>query len=146
MKTKILLSLLALAVLAGCGKDKYNTAPTLTLKSVGEKVIPKNGSLRVQFEITDDEGDISDTLYFKKVRKNRRPVATTDDLGRDSLTYPLPNVNKSRTTIMQLDLNYDLLISSSRAEPDSLTFQFWITDKAKNKSNVYNIENIVVFK
>ncbi len=74
MKTKILFSIAAVIFLAACGKDKYNTKPTIQLKSVGNKVVSFNGILRVEFEITDKEGDISDTLYIKKIRTNKKPL------------------------------------------------------------------------
>ncbi len=146
MKTKILLSLFVVVLLAACSKDKFNTAPTLTFKSAGNKTIAPGGSLQVVFEITDKEGDISNTLFYKKIRTNRNPVRPQDDLGRDSLTYPIPAAPNTRSISMELNLTYPLLQSTLRREPDSLTLQFWIIDKEKNKSEVYNLERVVVIK
>ena len=138
--------MLVLTVLTACKKNNFNTEPTLTLKSVSDKVVPSNGGLNIVFELTDKEGDISDTLFIKKIRTNLRPVAPSQDLGRDSLTYPIPEVVNTRKVLLQLDLNYSQLISTSRNEPDSLTIQFWIQDKAKNKSNVFELKEVVVIK
>lgn len=143
MKTKILVGLL-LVLMAGCKKDKFETAPTLTLKSTGERVIPRGGSLNLAFELTDKEGDISDTLYFKKIRNNRvvRPLL------RDSLAFAIPQVVDTRSVLLDMNLDYDLHLIATQATSanDSLTLQVWIKDKANNKSNVVNIDNVVVLK
>ncbi|WP_207492909.1 hypothetical protein [Aridibaculum aurantiacum] len=146
MKTKILVGLLALVVLIACKKDKYNTAPTLTLKSSSGKVVASGGGMNLTFEVTDKEGDISNTLFIKKTRTNKRPPTPNQDLGRDSLTYQIPNITNTRTVLMELNLSHAQLISTSRAEPDSLTVEFWILDKALNKSNVHRIEEVVILK
>lgn len=146
MKTKILVGMLALVVLAACKKDKFNTAPTLTFKSATNKVIPNGGGLLVKFEVTDKEGDISQTLFIKKIRTNRRIPTPSQILGRDSLTYQIPGIVPSRVVMMDLNLRYDQLISTSRSEPDSLTIEFWIEDQAKNKSNVHSLEQVVILK
>jgi hypothetical protein len=142
MRTKILLSIFVLFFLAACNKDKYNTTPTLTLKSTSDKNIPVNGSLQVEFELTDKEGDISDTLYFKKIRTNKR-VAT---LVRDSLVFPIPQVSNTKKIALLLNLTYNdhLRATQSGSESDSLTLQVWIKDKANNKSAITNITDVVV--
>ncbi len=87
MKIKILVTLLLVVFVVACNKNNYNTTPTLRLKSVGNKVVPFGGFLRVEFEVTDKEGDISDTLYFKKIRLNKLTTTTV----RDSLAFQIPH-------------------------------------------------------
>ena len=53
-------------VAVSCGKDKFNTKPSLKLKSINSRVIPVNGVLNIEFEFTDKEGDISNLLTLKK--------------------------------------------------------------------------------
>lgn len=147
MKTKILVSVLAVVFLAACGKDKYNTNPTIKLKSVGNKVVQPNGFLRVEFEITDKEGDISDTLYFKKIRTNRRTTA----IVRDSLAFQIPAAPTTRDGFIEMNLQYQnhLIAAISPGNPiqnDTLTLQFTVRDKAKNKSEPVTIENVVVIR
>jgi len=141
MRTKILLTLLVVVVLAACKKDKYNTTPTLTLKSTSNKTVPLNGTFNVEIELTDKEGDISDTLYFKKVRLNKRVTGTL----RDSLLFAIPEVTNIKTSFLNLDLQYQAhLLSSTNPgnppQPDTLRLEFYVKDKAKNKSN----ENIAI--
>jgi hypothetical protein len=151
MKTKILLSLLVVIVLAACKKDKYNTSPTLTLKSTSDKTVRptiNDGILNVQLELTDKEGDISDSLYFKKIRTNKRVTATV----RDSLKFGIPDPNKNvSTSFLNLDLQYENHLKSSinpgnPPAPDTLTLEFYVTDKAKNKSNVVSIPGVIVIR
>jgi hypothetical protein len=147
MKTKILLSLLVVIFLAACKKDKYNTTPTLTLKSTSKKTIPTNGTFTVQIELTDKEGDISDTLYFKKIRTNKKVTGTL----RDSLAFAIPQVTNVKTAFLQLDLQYQShLVSSTNPgnppAPDSLTIQVYVKDKAKNKSEILSIPDVIVIR
>ena len=146
MKTKILLSLFVIMIFAACKKEKFNTAPTLTLKSVGNKNVRPGASLAIVFEITDKEGDISNMLHFVKTRTNRRPVSTQDNLGRDTLKFQVPDAPNTRSILMDLNLTYPLLQSSLRREPDSLTLKFWLVDKAKNRSDTFRVENVVIIK
>jgi hypothetical protein len=147
MKTKILLSLLVVVFLAACKKDKYNTTPTITLKSTSNKTVAINNVFTVQFELTDKEGDISDTLYFKKIRTNKRVTGTV----RDSLMFAIPEVTNIKTSFLNLDLQYqNHLISSTNPgnppQPDTLTLQFYVKDKAKNKSEIISIPDVIVIR
>jgi hypothetical protein len=147
MKTKILLSLLVVVFFAACKKDKYNTTPTLTLKSTSNKTVAINNVFTVQFELTDKEGDISDTLYFKKIRTNKRVTGTV----RDSLMFAIPEVTNIKTSFLNIDLQYqNHLISSTNPgnppQPDTLTLQFYVKDKAKNKSEIISIPDVIVIR
>jgi hypothetical protein len=147
MKTKILVTLLVVIVLGACKKDKYNTTPTLTLKSVGNKVVQTGGILRVEFQVTDKEGDISDTLYFKKIRINKRTTTTI----RDSLRFQIPAAPKTTDGFIELNLQYQnhLISAISPGNPrqnDTLNLQFSVRDKAKNRSEPVTVENVVIIR
>ena len=150
MKTKILLTFLVMGVLYACSKDKFNTKPKLTLKSVSTKVVPFNGALNFEFEVTDKEGDISDSLYVKKVRINRRVVQTI----RDSFAFKLPSVPNTQTTFVSIDMAFNNHLISAINPPstgnppvrenDTLLFKFILKDKAKNLSDTFVSEPIVI--
>jgi hypothetical protein len=142
MKTKILLTILVVAGLAGCGKDNFNTKPTLTFRSVNTKVVPVNGTLTFQFEVTDKEGDITDSLWVKKVRLNKKVVPTV----RDSFFLTLPEVSKIQKAFVNVELTYNNYLVSARnpTESDSLQFKFVLRDKAKNASDTFTSETIVI--
>ncbi len=150
MKTKILVTLLIIGVLYACSKDKFNTKPTLTLRSVSSNVVPFNGSLNFEFEVTDKEGDISDSLYVKKVRLNKRVVATI----RDSFAFRLPSIPNTQTTFVSIDMGFNNHLISAINPPstgnppvrenDTLVFKFALKDKGKNLSDTFTSEPIVI--
>jgi hypothetical protein len=147
MKTKVLVALMAVFFLVACKKGGFDTTPTLTLKSVGNKVVSQGGFLRVEFEITDKEGDISDTLYFKKIRLNKRTTATV----RDSLAFSIPSAPKTTDGFIELNLQYQnhLISAISPGNPrqnDTLNLQFTVRDKAKNRSTPVTVENVIVIR
>ena len=147
MKTKILVAVLVVGFLAGCGKDKYNTKPTLVFKSVSADVVPVRGSLRFEFEVFDKEGDISDTFYIKKVRLNKKKTATV----RDSVKLRFPDVPDTRKGIIELNLTYDNYLTSAidpgnPPQNDTLLFKFAIRDKAKNVSDTFTSNPIVIIR
>jgi hypothetical protein len=147
MKTKILVAAIVVIFLAACGKDKYNTKPSLVFKSVSGDVVPIRGSLRFEFEVFDKEGDISDTFYIKKVRLNRRTTPTI----RDSVKLRFPDVPDTKKGIIELNLTYDNYLTSAinpgnPPENDTLLFKFVIRDKAKNVSDTFTSNPIVVLR
>jgi hypothetical protein len=147
MKTKILVGLFVIIIAAACGKDNYNTTPTITLESTSSKVVPSGGILRVELKVTDKEGDISDTIYVKKTRKNQRVTATI----RDSFPFRIPEGPETRNGFVTVDLRYtDHLTSAiSPGNPkqnDTLSIQFVVRDKAKNRSEPVIVDNVVIIR
>lgn len=151
---KLLIAGFVLVVLFSCNKDKYQTKPQISLKSVGAKVVPVNGVLNVVLSYTDKEGDISDSMYIKKIRLNKTVVATL----RDSLRYKIPDFPNYDKGEIDLALQYqNHLISASNPppipgsnpsvpQPDTLLFKFWIRDKAGNVSDTVTTEQIVIIR
>lgn len=152
-KGLMILSTLTLLVIAACSKDKFQTRPSLTLKSKTGDVVPVNGGMVFNFDYTDKEGDVSDTLFLRKIRLNKRVVATL----RDSLRYKVPTAPEKTKGEIELRLDYSTLISAQnpptipgsnpvRREPDTLQFRFVLKDKANNKSDTLVIGPIVVIR
>ena len=147
MKTKIFVGLFVLLFSAGCSKDNYNTVPTITLQSTSNKVVSSGSGLNIELKVTDKEGDISDTIYLKKIRKNVRTTPTI----RDSLAFKIPEGPETRNGFVTLDLLYQnhLLSAINPGNPkqnDTLTIQLTVRDKAKNKSEPLNIDNVVIIR
>lgn len=148
-----LIYVLALSTLiVACKKDKFQTKPSLKLKSISSNVIPVQGNLNVQFEFTDKEGDISDTIFVKKIRTNR--VAVKTNLDSFALTIPvIPNHNKG---IIELNLTYHFHLVSAESPPsrgnppnpedDTLILKFALRDKAKNVSDTVTTEPIIIIR
>lgn len=151
---KLFLAGLVLVVLVACNKDKYQTKPQISIKSVGADVVPVNSGLNIVLSFTDKEGDISDSLYIKKIRLNKTVVATL----RDSLKYKIPDFPDYSKGEINLQLDYqNNLISAinpppiqgsnpSKPQPDTLLFQIWIHDKAGHVSDTVTSKQVVILR
>ena len=155
MKKVFLATVLFAGILFACSKDKFQTKPQLRLKSVSNKLVPVNGTLEVELEYTDKEGDVDSILVIRKQRLNIRPVSPT---VRDSLKFTVPEFpNKDRGEISMV-LNYQthlihaqspLTIPNSnpaKREPDTLNLKFVLKDKAGNVSDTLIINNVIVVR
>ena len=152
MKTKILFTLMVTIFLAGCNKDKYTTKPILKFKSASNDVVPLGGTLRFELEVTDKEGDLSDTFFIKKIRLNKKVVPTI----RDSFAIKFPTIPNTKNGIIQIDLTYENYLKSAInpptsgtppiAESDTLLFKFAIRDKAKHVSDTVTSNRIVILR
>lgn len=141
--------LLLVLLFVACSKDKFESKPTIEIKSIGPNPVSLNVPLTIELEYTDKEGDIQDSIFVRKVRINQRKVART---LRDSFYLPLPGdaPKKTKGTI-KLTLDYQGYVisaedpgNSPNAAPDSLIFRFILQDKAKNRSDSIESELIVV--
>jgi len=151
---KLLIAGFVLIVLFACNKDKFQTKPQISLKSLSTKVVPVGGNLIVTLSYTDKEGDISDTLFFKKERLNKRVVPTL----RDSIKYPIPDFPAYDKGEIGLALRYEDHLKSAQAAPsipgsnppavesDTLNIKIWIHDKAGNSSDTVSTGPVVIIR
>ena len=153
MQKLVLYSILAFSfafiLFVACSKDKFESKPTIEIKSIGPNPVYLNAPLTIELEYTDKEGDIADSIFVRKVRINQKKVAKT---LRDSFWLQLPGdaPKKSKGTI-KLTLEYQNYVisaenpgNSPNAAPDSLIFRFNLQDKAKNRSDSIESELSVV--
>lgn len=128
---------------AACKKDKFTTAPQITFKSYnpnqGSNYSNSTNEPVMTLEITDAEGDLgfiagSDTakIYIKNLLTSKE----------DSLIFPdLRAANKSNFKA-EIDLGLLSVLGgrnlpiNQRPYVDTLYFEVYVTDFAKNKSNV----------
>lgn len=144
-------ALLTLAI--ACNKDKLETTPSLKLKSINSSTIPVGGNLIIQFDFTDKEGDISDTIFVKKIRINQIVVPTI----RDSFELQVPAFPDRSKGIIELELKYQNHLLSAINPPssggnppnlhdDTLIFKFALRDKAKHISDTVTTGPIVIVR
>lgn len=151
MKTKLLAPVIIILVLIACSKDKFQTKPQITVKSVSSYEIPVNGSLKVILEFTDKEGDVDDSLFVKKQRLNQRVVPTI----RDSLRYKIPEFPDETKGQMEVFMDYQAILSAilppnipgsdpPQKESDTLSVKFAVRDQAGNTSDTVSIGTVIV--
>ena len=151
MKTWVsLLAIIALVVIA-CGKDRFQTVPQLKLKSRNTEVVPLNGTLILDIEFTDKEGDVRDSLLVVRERLNAK--------GRIQLLaspYGIPDFPHTDKGEFELSLNYQFGLvfglspipipgtTPARREIDTLRLKIVARDAAGNKSDTLVVDNVYV--
>ena len=138
--------------LAACDKGKFQTKPTLELKSMSGNVVPVDGQLLLEFDYTDKEGDVDNSIFVKKVRLNKQQVPTI----RDEFDLPVPEFpQNTQGTIQVLMDNAGFLASainppndpvSGKPQPDTLLLKFVLKDRAGNTSDTVTTGQVIVLR
>lgn len=142
----IILIAFAVVFFAACEKNKFNTVPAITFKEFKPDVYnnstPDEQLPILIINVTDAEGDLgyingSDTsyIYIKNLRTNREDSAV------------LPNIKPIATKNFQADISLFMkqYLGSPRATRDTIFFEVYVKDFAKNKSNVIKTDKPVYF-
>lgn len=134
MRVILSLALVSLFFIA-CNKDKYTSAPQIKYKSLNTNFYDNTTGGQppiITFSITDAEGDVGDTatIHIKNLNTG------------DSIELPFPNLDGAT----KKNLNADVSASVGRlgancpgSNPlhliDTMYYEIYVTDFAKNKSN-----------
>jgi hypothetical protein len=137
-------------ILVACNKDKFETKPQLTLKSVNKNEVPFNDNLVVTLGFTDKEGDTSDSLFVLRERLNRRQPTTPP-----SLDYKIPDFTGKTEGEFELNIAFLNLINAMptiripgsnpvKYEIDTIRLKFVARDKEGNTSDTLVVNDIFV--
>lgn len=147
MNAKLLLLFVTTALLAGCGKEKYQTTPQIKIKSVKVANITDgfgNTGKVVEFDltVTDKEGDVQDTIIIDKIDA-ATPACPGNTLLGDTYKVPdFPGSPNQQVTVKIKYANINIagygLLGGSACSPqtDVSRFRFIISDKAKNRDTI----------
>jgi len=151
MKTIITVAVIIALIIISCGKDRFQTVPQLKLKSRNTDVVALNGSLRLNVEYTDKEGDVSDSLLIVRQRLNVR-----GQIQLVASPYKIPEFPSTDKGEFEITLAYQfglvfglspIRITGSnpvRNEIDTLRLKIVARDKAGNKSDTLVVDNVYV--
>lgn len=147
-----LLFTIAILFLAACKKDKYTTAPQITFKSFSAleaSTRTADGDFPIMvLEVTDAEGDLGNNgpteqakIYIKNLLNSKE----------DSLVFP--NISGIAGSNFKANIEVGLKpFLSGRLSPtvprpyqDTLHFEVYVKDFAKNKSNVIVTDQQFIF-
>jgi hypothetical protein len=153
MKFSLVVVALCGLFLIACDKDKFQTKPTISLKSNTGTYIPLNAGFQFTLEATDKEGDVQDSVIIIKRRLNKRVVPTL----RDTIRYPFPEFPKTTKIEVDVYLDYQTIISAlnppvipgsnpPQREPDTLVLRLAVRDRAGNTSDTIESPTIYVFR
>lgn len=136
---------LLILILVSCGKDKYETTPTITIKELSSEVIDApNGTLKVILESTDKEGDEGGGLLtYIRVRTNVTAIPNPGLNDKvDTVNYLIPSFPKTSKKDIEVSLAYDFL-NEDPNKNDTMFFRFTLRDAANNQSDTVNSKVIV---
>lgn len=129
---------MALLLLCACNKDKFTTAPQIEYKSIAPNVADNLSPTPViTISITDAEGDMGITS------KDTAFIYMKNLLTNDFDSLPFPDLQASGKSNFKAEVDFvTSKVFKCRSLPgfplhtDTLYFQVYIKDFAKNKSNV----------
>jgi hypothetical protein len=138
-----LLFAIAILFFTACKKDKYTTAPQISFKSFKPAEGSNYSTIADQpvmiLEITDAEGDLGNLgptaiakAYVKNMLTNKLDSFDFPDLSRISKSNFKADVEIGLKKVM----SGRSLPTNQRPYQDILHFEVYVTDFAKNKSNV----------
>jgi hypothetical protein len=154
MRYSLIIALFA-TTFAACKKDKFTTVPQIKFKSVKPNAwLSTNTSLQqgiapmLTISVTDAEGD----LGFKAGSDTSKVYITNLITNKIDSSFLLPDILSSAQSNFQGDVAINLFSLmggkpgvSTRPRIDTLFFEVYITDFAKNKSNVIKTNDPVFY-
>ena len=153
MKLRLIIAAVLVFTFIACNKDKFQTKPTISIKSINTEVVPQNGTFIITLECTDKEGDVEDSLILIKKRLNKRVVTTV----RDTLRFKIPTFPANSRTEIEAVLDYQNILSALnppnipgsnpiQRELDTLVLRMAVRDKAGNTSDTVESRQIYVIR
>ena len=153
MKFRLIIAAVLVFTFIACNKDKFQTKPTISIKSINTEVVPQNGTFIITLECTDKEGDVEDSLILIKKRLNKRVVTTV----RDTLRFKIPTFPANSRTEIEAVMDYQNILSALnppnipgsnpiQRELDTLVLRMAVRDKAGNTSDTIESRQIYVIR
>jgi hypothetical protein len=140
----VLIIFIASLLIFSCSKDKFNSKPGLTLKSVSSTFVPFKGGLQVTMRLTDLEGDIGDSIWVKKIT-TRCVNSNFADSGTYRIPSDIPRI-KNLDGDLVVEFPYDGWLQPQCTRPDTAVFSFWVKDQKKNVSDTVVTPAIIIEK
>ncbi len=149
---RIVFTIVILSILfISCKKDKYTTAPQITFKSISPDVVTQDPNQTfpvLKLGITDSEGDVG----FKS-GKDTAFVYIVNKLFPTQLdSIPFPDIQSAGSHNFKADIDVSLkkFLRHNCTPPanvtDTIYFDIYVKDFAKNKSNVINTPDPVYYR
>ena len=140
---------MVILIFTACKKDKFTTAPQISYESINPNVVMSNLPFQAMpvltLKVTDAEGDLGLTAT-DTARIFIKNLLT----GKTDSTLIFPDLSgatsKNFKGDIEITLNTSLILEgSSRPNPktDTLYYEVYIKDFAKNKSNTIATQNPV---
>lgn len=151
MQKVVLYSSLILLTICGCSKDKFETTPTIKIKSISPTQVPLQSQMIMYLEFTDKQGDLDSIFIFKKrINSIQKPLNNANYFN-----YKLPTFPEKPKGDIELTFRYneDLVAAVSpnnqpgapnNKEPDTLVFNIVLKDKKGHVSDTTTTDKVVI--
>lgn len=130
-------------VFTSCGKDKFNTKPTIKLESVNTTDLFQGQQLQFLISFTDKEGDVSGTVFVEKIE----PTCPGSSFKQAYIVPDFPSTTNQKGEVT-VTFGYDVSglsnISPKCMRNDTAIFRFALVDKAMNTSDTIQSQPIVL--
>lgn len=144
-----LLFAIAILLFSACKKDKFTTVPQIKFKKLSHNAVdlsPTSAVPIITLEVTDAEGDLGITstdtafIYMKNLLTNDFDSVAFPDLKTAAGSNFKADVDVTITKVLKCKS-----LPSGALHTDTLFFEFYVKDFAKNKSNVIKTTEAVYF-
>ena len=146
MKTRLIfLSFFTAVLMLACGKDKFETKPTIEIKSLSTKEVPApNGTMNLRLEFTDKEGDLgTGTLTYIRIRTNGTPIPNPGNNDKiDTIRTFIPNFPAKTKGEMDIQFDYNFM-DEDPGRNDTMYFKITVQDVAGNNSDTISTPLVV---
>lgn len=149
MKLTAAFLVIALVVLASCGKDKFTTEPQLKYKSISPTTAIKSNIINYNVSFTDDEGDIQDSVFLAFKRYNSSGGILTIDTFR--LKMDPDAIPQARQGDINIKFAYGEFLNGTfflnlETADREVSFGLIIKDKGGHRSNYVESEKVLLKK
>ncbi|MEO8820809.1 MAG: hypothetical protein ABI267_02735 [Ginsengibacter sp.] len=138
MRYAVLFSIILFVIFSSCKKDKFDSKPSLTFKSVNTKVLTNGQQIQFTLSFTDGEGDLAGSMYIEKYEPTcvGSSFAETDSIP----AFPTSKNEKGDFLVTYPYVN----IAPQCQRNDTAIFRFAIKDKANHVSDTVSSPPIVI--
>jgi hypothetical protein len=136
---------LLIVVLFACGKDKFETTPTIRVKDMNTtEVNAPDGILKVTLEVTDREGDAAGgDLTYIRVRTNGTPIPDPVNNDKaDTAHATVPSYPKTDKVEMVLTIPYSFM-DEDPVRNDTMYFKLTLRDSQNHQSDTITTKSVV---
>ena len=146
MKTHLIICMgLSIMVLASCDKDKFQTKPSIEIKSLSTKEVPaQNGTMNIRLNYTDKEGDLGKgILTYIRIRTNGTPIPNPNNNDKiDTVRTPIPDFPSKNNGELDILFDYNFM-DEDPFRNDTMYFKITVQDRGGNNSDTISTPSVV---
>ncbi len=140
----------AALLLTACSKDKFTTRPQLKFLEAKSYDVPFGDIMEFYIEVTDKEGDISDSLFMMD-SKASCPLSDFKEPVYFRIPPIVPIRNLKGEIVVsfsngQLREGYPTYSPQCEDKNDTTTFKFWIKDLDGNVSDTVVMDKPIIIR